>query len=101
MDDTASRGPSAVQAVLAERDWRISGSDTVRSDASESYIRGPSYLMRCACTESGRYCAPQSNAGCAAIDWDNWQMSYLRLILLARVYEVAVRCRPRFRVTLL
>lgn len=32
----------------------------------------------------------QGATGCAAIDWDNWLTSYLRQILLARVYEVAV-----------
>ena len=36
----------------------------------------------------------QSDAGCSAIDWNNWQTSYLRQILLARVYEVAVRPLP-------
>jgi len=32
----------------------------------------------------------QGATGCAAIDWDNWLTSYLRQILLARVYEVAI-----------
>lgn len=32
----------------------------------------------------------QGATGCAAIDWDNWLTSYLRQILLARVYELAV-----------
>jgi hypothetical protein len=33
----------------------------------------------------------QGPGGCAAIDWDNSLSSYLRHILVARVYDVAVR----------
>lgn len=38
-------------------------------------------------------CFEQGPGGCDAIDWEQSQASYLRQILVARVYEVAVRLR--------
>lgn len=40
---------------------------------------------------SDRGCFEQGPSGCDAIDWEQSQASYLRQILVARVYEVAVR----------